>query len=71
MNVVIRTVEGPVSLLVDKIGDVAQVNQSDFEKPPETLSNEIKELIHGAFKLEDQLLLIINTQSVIQVPISS
>lgn len=71
MNVVIRTSDGPVSLLVDKIGDVAEVHQSNFEPSPETLSNEIKELIHGTFKLENELLLIINTESVIRGSISA
>lgn len=67
MNVVIRTPEGPVSLLVDKIGDVVQVNNDGFEPPPETLSDDLKELIRGAFKLEGELLLIINTENVIRL----
>lgn len=68
MNVVIRTPEGPVSLMVDKIGDVATVDPDDFEQAPETLDESIKALIHGAFKLDDQLLLIINAESAICVP---
>lgn len=67
MNVVIRTPDGPVSLLVDKIGDVVQVNNDSFEPPPETLSDNLKELIRGAFKLDDELLLIINTENVIRL----
>lgn len=67
MNVVIRTPDGPVSLLVDKIGDVVQVNNDSFEPPPETLSSNLKELIRGAFKLDDELLLIINTENVIRL----
>lgn len=65
MNVVIRTDEGPVSLLVDRIGDVVQAEISSFEPPPETLSGTLKELIDGAYKLENELLLIINTENVI------
>ncbi len=71
MNVVVRTDDGPVSLLVDKIGDVAEVKEEDFEPSPETLNEEIKELIQGAFKLENDLLLILNTNNVIQVPASN
>jgi purine-binding chemotaxis protein CheW len=34
MNVIVRTVAGAVSLLVDKIGDVVEVDESSFEPPP-------------------------------------
>src|SRR5438034_5125162 len=37
MNIVLRTDDGPVSLLVDEIGDVLQVSEEVFECPPETL----------------------------------
>lgn len=65
MNVVIRTADGPISLLVDEIGDVVQVDQNRFEPPPETLQGEQRELIRGAFKLEDRLLLILDTEKVV------
>ena len=63
MNVVIRSPEGPVSLLVDEIGDVVQV-QGQCEQPPETLQGEQRELISGAYKLEGGLLLILDTDRV-------
>src|ERR1700757_2458365 len=34
MNVVVRTDEGAVSLLVDEIGDVLEVPEDGFEPPP-------------------------------------
>jgi purine-binding chemotaxis protein CheW len=37
MNVVIRSADGAVSLLVDEIGDVVEVTDESFERPPETL----------------------------------
>src|SRR5206468_10604632 len=37
MNVVVRTDDGAVSLLVDEIGDVLEVSEKTFERPPETL----------------------------------
>ena len=40
MNVVIRTSDGAVSLLVDEIGDVVEVDDTTFERPPETVSDE-------------------------------
>jgi len=61
MNVVIRTEEGALSLLVDEIGDVVEVEQSEFEEVPDTLSGTARELIQGAFKLKDRLLLLLDT----------
>ena len=62
MNVVIRTDEGALSLLVDEIGDVVEVEQCNFEEVPDTLSGSARELIRGAFKLKDRLLLLLDTE---------
>lgn len=67
MNVVIRCDEGAISLLVDQIGDVIEVDESNFEEPPDTLSPASRELIQGAYKLEDHLLLLLDWQEAIQV----
>lgn len=67
MNVVIRTPEGPVSLLVDEIDDVVEVAAESFEHPPETLQNIQRQLIKGAFKLEGRLLLILDTELAISI----
>lgn len=67
MNVVVRSSEGPISLLVDKIGDVIQVDRDTFEPPPETLQGDQKELIRGAYKLDEGLLLILDTERVLRV----
>ena len=67
MNVVIRTSDGPISLLVDEIGDVVQVDQERFESPPETLQGEQRSLIRGAFKLDGRLLLILDTDKVVHL----
>lgn len=61
MNVVIRTDDGPVSLLVDEIGDVLEIDDESLERPPETLQNPARDLIQGAYKLRDRLLLTLNS----------
>jgi len=62
MNVVVRTADGALSLLVDEIGDVLNVEPESFERPPETVSGIARELISGVYKLKDRLLLIMNTE---------
>jgi purine-binding chemotaxis protein CheW len=57
MNVVVQTPGGVVSLLVDQIGDVVEVEEAIYEAPPETLTGIAKDLILGVYKFEDRLLL--------------
>lgn len=61
MNVVLVTEEEPVSLVVDSIGEVVTVSEDDFERPPDTTSAATAELILGAYKLDGQLLLLLDT----------
>jgi purine-binding chemotaxis protein CheW len=66
-NVLIRTPDGPVSLLVDHVGDVVEVDQASFEPAPDTLRSSMRPLIRGAYKLERRLLLALDAMSAIQV----
>jgi purine-binding chemotaxis protein CheW len=67
MNVVVRSNEGIVSLLVDSIGDVQEVDAELFEHAPETLRGEARDLIRGAYKLEGRLLMVLDTEEAVQV----
>ena len=62
MNVVVRSDDGAVSLLVDEIGDVVEVDDTTFERPPETLGGTVREVITGVHKLNDRLMLVLDTQ---------
>ncbi|MGA2004250.1 MAG: chemotaxis protein CheW [Terriglobales bacterium] len=68
MNVVIRTDDGAVSLLVDEIGDVLEVEQEVFETPPETMPAQQKKMVDGVYKLDSRLLLVLNTERALAVP---
>jgi purine-binding chemotaxis protein CheW len=71
MNIVLTGSHGPVSLLVDEIGDVLEVQSEDFEAPPETIADEVRGLITGIFKLEGKLMLVLDTESAITVSYES
>jgi purine-binding chemotaxis protein CheW len=68
VNVVVQTDDGAVSLLVDEIGDVLEVSERRFERPPETLRGTARDLIRGAYKLDDRLLLILDTERAVSLP---
>src|SRR2546430_11183444 len=44
MNVILRGADEPVSLLVDRIGEVIDLGASEFGPPPETLTGPTREL---------------------------
>ncbi len=67
INVLVRTADGAVSLLVDEIGDVVEVTDEDFEAPPDTVTGVARELIVGAYKLPEQLLLILDADKTVNL----
>ena len=67
MNVVVRTADGAVSLLVDRIGEVVHADSDDFEAPPETVTGPGRELILGAYKLDGALLLALDVPRAVDV----
>ena len=67
MNLVVRTDDGVVSLLVDEIGEVVEVADDSFERPPPTLAGVARELVRGVYKREDSLLLVLDTARAVSV----
>lgn len=67
MNVVVRTDDAAVSLLVDEIGDVLEVGEDSFERPPETLNGISREMIRGVHKLPDRLLLVLDIEKAVNL----
>jgi len=67
MNVVVRSEDGAVSLQVDEIGDVVEVEESSFEAPPETLRGTIRTMILGVHKLNDRLMHVLDIEKACQM----
>src|SRR5437899_11548150 len=65
LNVVVATDDGPVSFLVDQIGDVLEVGEEQFEAAPNTLRGPLRQLIGGAYKLPERLLLVLEPETLI------
>ena len=68
MNVVVHAEGERISLLVDSIGDVLEMDPVDYEDTPDTIASNIGGIVQGVFKLEQDLLLVINAQSCLQIP---
>jgi purine-binding chemotaxis protein CheW len=67
MNIVVRTDDGAVSLLVDEIGDVVEVTDQQFEPVPDTVDRDTAALVTGVYKLDQRLLLIIDVDKAVDV----
>jgi purine-binding chemotaxis protein CheW len=68
MNVIVRDGDEPVSLLVDRIGEVIQLDDELAEPPPDTLTGPNRDLIVGTFKLDGRLLLALDAQRAVSPP---
>lgn len=64
MNIVVSTSDGPVSLLVDEVGDVVEVAAATFEPHPATLPPSLGAFLAGIYKLEERLLLVLDVDRV-------
>lgn len=67
MNVVVRTDDGAVSLLVDEIDDVVEVRDDQFEPAPETIKGRATDLVTGVYKLKDRLMLVLDVERAVDV----
>lgn len=60
MMVVVKVDGEAVSLLVDTVGEVLDVDDSTFETVPETLAAGMRSLVVGVHKLDGRLLLLLD-----------
>jgi purine-binding chemotaxis protein CheW len=65
VNLILRTDEGLVSLIVDRMGEVHGVSERDFELPPPTVRGRSGEVIRGAYKLAGGLLLALDMNKIL------
>ncbi len=66
VNLVVTTDDGPVSLLVDQIGDVMHLDPAIMEAPPHQLDPKIRRLIRGIYKLQGRLMMILHTPHAVE-----
>lgn len=64
MNVVCNMDSHLISLQVDRIGDVVEVDDHDFEPTPQTVPENTRRFLDGVYKSGDNLLSIINIDKI-------
>lgn len=68
MHVVVASAGEAISLLVDRIGEVLEVDPEAFERPPVTIDPEVATMIMGVYKLDDELLLVVDVARMVAIP---
>lgn len=69
VNVVVQAHDSAVSLLVDAIGDVIEVQEDTFEPPPVTLQGFVRDMLRGVYKLPERLLLVLDAERLVDLEI--
>ncbi len=67
MNLIVNSHEGPISLFVDKIGNVVTIPADQLLPPPGTIRGVAVKYIQEVCQLQDSLLIILNLKSILEV----
>ncbi len=62
VNIVVRCHGETFSLLVDDVLDICNIESTQLDRPPETLSRTLRSLVDATFDLAGELALILNIQ---------
>ena len=65
MSIVVEHDNELYSLLVDSVGEVLTLAAKDYEKNPPTLAPRIREYSTGIYRLDDQLLVVLDVDSLL------
>jgi purine-binding chemotaxis protein CheW len=66
MSVVVELNNELYSLIVDKVGEVMSLPQSDYEGNPSTLEPHWQEVSDGIYRLTDSLLIVLNVAKLLR-----
>ena len=56
------------SLMVDSVGDVIMLDDALFEPHPRTISQAVRDVSSGIFRLDDMLLVVLDVQRLVDFP---
>jgi purine-binding chemotaxis protein CheW len=68
MMVVVDFQHDLFALMVDSVGDVLSLSMNRFEKVPSNIDSAWRSLAAGVFKLDEELLVILDVANVINLP---
>jgi purine-binding chemotaxis protein CheW len=66
MSVVVEHQGELYSLLVDRVGEVLNLDRKDCQRNPATLNRKIRDFSDGIYRLNDNLLVVLNVGSLLE-----
>lgn len=66
MSVVVEHDNELYSLIIDSVGDVMTLKNKDFQSNPATLNSKWKDISAGIYRLDDELLVILDVPSLLE-----
>ncbi|OUL21434.1 chemotaxis protein CheW [Nostoc sp. 106C] len=66
-NIVVRSSDQVVSLLVDDVGDVLALPKNTVQPPPATLKGKMRQMLAGAYPLPEGFLLILDIEKILDL----
>jgi purine-binding chemotaxis protein CheW len=66
MNVVCKIADILVSFLVDRIGDVMELENEQFEPAPDTMPESVRKYLEGVYKIPGNLLSVIDVDQIVE-----
>lgn len=66
-NMIAKAGDEQIGLLVDRIADVVKVTRNEIEPPPANVSGIDGRFFDGVYKMESELLIILNAEEVLSV----
>jgi len=67
MNLIVNSNEGLMSLLVDQIGNVLDLQRDTLKPPPGTIRGVAVHYIQAVCQLQDELLIVLDLNSILQL----
>ena len=64
MSVVCRVDGNLISLIVDQIGDVVEIDKKDYEAVPDTVPANLRKFVKGVYKMNGALLSVLDLERV-------
>ncbi|MBE9009175.1 chemotaxis protein CheW [Pseudanabaenaceae cyanobacterium LEGE 13415] len=69
-NIIVKSIEDTVSFTVDDLGDVLECSSESFSLPPANLNAHLRSFLNGAYQLEQEFLLVLNTPKILESPLT-
>ena len=65
VNLIVNSPDGLFSFVVDRVGDVIEVDPDFYEPPPINIDSKLARYVKGVCKLKNQLLIVLNVDSLV------